>query len=332
MWGALPACFAFRPKEVSVTRQRTDQEDFWKFTDEEMETAKNTDLPDLLEHLGYQMKRVGRYYTTREMDSLMIKNRRTWKRYSNGTGGDAITFLQEFEGKGFREAVDYLLEFNGQARAPDEDRRSRAPPEEEKRPEFALPPANGDNRRVFGCLRKRGIAPQVIRAFLNTGLLYEDEKYHNCVFVGRDGNGQPKFACKRGTYDKDGVSFKRDVLGSDKSIAFPIPCDPSIPWVLVFEAPIDLMSFCTLHREIRSNAIALCGLYEGGLNIYLRDNPHLRHVVLCLDADDPGRTATEKLRAEYEGRGLKVSTRVPAKGKDWNEYLQQRGPPRERGR
>ena len=58
MWGALPACFAFRPKEVSVTRQRTDQEDFWKFTDEEMETAKGTDLPDLLEHLGYQMKRV----------------------------------------------------------------------------------------------------------------------------------------------------------------------------------------------------------------------------------------------------------------------------------
>ncbi len=233
---------------------------------------------------------------------------------------------------GFREAVNYLLEFTGRTRSPDEERRSRAPPEEEKRPEFALPPANGDNRRVYAYLRKRGIAPRVIRAFLNTGLLYEDERYHNCVFVGRDGNGQPKFASKRGTYDKDGASFKRDVLGSDKSVAFPIPCDPSIPWVLVFEAPIDLMSFCTLHREIRSNAIALCGLYEGGLNTYLRDNPHLRHVVLCLDADDPGRTATEKLRAEYEGRGLKVSTRVPAKGKDWNEYLQQRGPPRERGR
>ena len=297
-----------------------------------MDTAKNTDLPDLLEHLGYHLKRVGSYYTTREMDSLMIKDRRTWKRYSENTGGDAITFLQRFENMGFREAVNYLLVFNGRARSPDEERRSRAPPEEEKRPEFALPPANGDNRQVFAYLHKRGIAPQVIRAFLNTGLLYEDEKYHNCVFVGRDGNGQPKFACKRGTYDKDGVSFKRDVLGSDKSIAFPIPCDPSIPWVLVFEAPIDLMSFCTLHREIRSNAIALCGLYEGGLNTYLRDNPHLRHVVLCLDADDPGRTATEKLRAEYEGRGLKVSTRVPAKGKDWNEYLQQRGPPRERGR
>ncbi len=61
-------------------RQRTGREEFWKFTDEEMETAKNTDLPDLLEHLGYHVKRAGSYYTTREMDSLMIKNRRTCQR------------------------------------------------------------------------------------------------------------------------------------------------------------------------------------------------------------------------------------------------------------
>ncbi len=311
-------------------RQRTGQEDFWKFTDEEMETAKNTDLPDLLEHLGYHLKRTGRYYTTTEMDSLMVKNRRTWKRYSSGKGGDAITFLQEFEGKGFREAVDYLLDFNG--RATPAIPRPRPPPAEEPRPEFTLPPANGDDRRVFGYLRKRGIAPQVIRMFLNTGLLYEDEKYHNCVFVGRDGAGVPRFASKRGTYGKDGASFKRDVLGSDKSVAFPIPCDPSIPWVLVFEAPIDLMSFCTLNRMVRSNAIALCGLCEGGLNRCLKDHPHLNHVVLCLDNDGPGREAAEKLQAEYEGRGLKVSARVPPRGKDWNEFLQNRGPPWERGR
>ena len=43
--------------------------------------------PDLQEHLGYTVRRLGsRYHTTREMDSLRIKDRRTWKRYSNGTG------------------------------------------------------------------------------------------------------------------------------------------------------------------------------------------------------------------------------------------------------
>ncbi len=55
-----------------------------------MDTAKNTDLPDLMEHLGYHLKRVGSYYTTREMDSLMIKDRRTWKRYSENTGGTPL--------------------------------------------------------------------------------------------------------------------------------------------------------------------------------------------------------------------------------------------------
>ena len=141
-----------------------------------METAKGTDLPDLLEHLGYSVRRLGsRYHTTREMDSLIIKDRRTWKRYSNGTGGDAITFLQEFEGKGFREAVNYLLEFNGKRSRDSPAPRPRPVPQEEK-PAFALPIPNQDQRRVFAYLQKRGIAPQVIRGFIESGLLYEDSK------------------------------------------------------------------------------------------------------------------------------------------------------------
>ena len=46
----------------------------------------------------------------------------------------------------------------------------------------------------------------------------------------------------------------------------PFPGRAAVPWVLVFEAPIDLMSFCTLHREVRSNAVALCGSWEGGVD------------------------------------------------------------------
>ena len=315
------AVLRFSQKEVKIIAQNAP----FRFSDEEMDIAKNTDLPDLLEHLGYRLRRVGRYYTTREMDSIRIKGRRTWKRYSNGIGGDAITFLQTFEGKGFREAVEYLLDFNGRAR--DSPRPAKPLPEEEKA-EFVLPPPNRDTRRVFAYLRKRGIDPQVIQGFIAAGLLYEDEKYHNCVFVGRDSDGVPRFASKRGTYDKDGASFKRDVAGSDKKVAFPIPCHPAIPWVLVFEAPIDLMSFLTLHPQVCSNAVALCGVYQGGLDTYLANNPHLNHVVLCLDADGPGLEAAEKLRAEYEGRGLKVSTRAPPWGKDWNQYLQQPEPPK----
>ena len=129
-----------------------------------METAKGIDLPDLLEHLGYTVRRLGsRYHTTREMDSLRIKDRRTWKRYSNGKGGDAITFLQEFCGKDFREAVNYLLEFNGKRARDSPAPRPNKPVQEEEKPVFALPIANRDHRRVFAYLQKRGVAAQVIQ-------------------------------------------------------------------------------------------------------------------------------------------------------------------------
>ena len=324
-WGLL---FVSPEKEVSnITKQNA----AFRFTDEEMETAKGTDLPDLLEHLGYTVRRLGsRYHTTREMDSLRIKDRRTWKRYSNGKGGDAITFLQEFCGKDFREAVNYLLEFNGKRSRDSPTPRSK-PAQQEEKPAFALPIANGDQRRVFAYLQKRGIAAQVIRGFIDSGLLYEDSLHHNCVFVGRDTGGKAVFASKRGTYDLNGSGFKADAAGSDKSVAFRLPCDPALDWVAVFEAPIDLMSFCTLHRAVTSNAVALCGLYQGPLDTYLRENPHLKRIVLCLDADAPGREAAERFRAEYGKKGYDVSTRTPAQGKDWNAYLQQRGQARERG-
>ena len=298
-----------------------------------METAKGTDLPDLLEHLGYTVRRLGsRYHTTREMDSIRIKDRRTWKRYSNGKGGDAITFLQEFCGKDFREAVNYLLEFNGKRARDSPAPRPNKPVQEEEKPVFALPIANRDHRRVFAYLQKRGVAAQVIRGFIDSGLLYEDSLHHNCVFVGREVSGKPVFASKRGTYDLNGSGFKGDAVGSDKNVAFRLPCDPALDWVAVFEAPIDLMSFCTLHRQVRSNAVALCGLYQGPLDTYLRENSHLKRIVLCLDADGPGREATEKFQAEYAEKGYTVSARAPAQGKDWNEYLLQRGRTRERGK
>lgn len=309
-----------------MVRQQTP----FRFTEREMDIAKGTDLPDLLTHLGYQVRRVGSYYTTREMDSLRIKERRTWRRYSNQTGGDAIAFLQEFCGKDFREAVNYLLEFNGH-RARASPVPHQPSPAKKERPAFALPSAAPDQRHVFAYLRKRGIAPQVIQSFIQAGLLYEDADHHNCVFVGRDGGGQPVFASKRGTYDRSGPGFKGDVTGSDKNTAFRLPCRPELNAVLVFEAPIDLMSYCTLHRQVTSNAVALCGLHEGALDTYLRENPQLRHIVLCLDADEPGQSAVERLRAKYEAAGYMVQSRTPPCGKDWNEYLQQRGPIRERG-
>ena len=298
-----------------------------RFTDTEMQIARETDLPELLSHLGYQVKRVGRFHTTAEMDSLRIKDRRTWFRYSQNTGGDAITFLQQFCGKSFPEAVEYLLTFHGKARdAPIPQPKPISPKQK-----FSLPPRNADDRRVFAYLRKRGIAAQVIRQFLNSGLLYEDAEHHNCVFVGKNSAGQVKYAGLRGTYDREGKGFRGDVTGSDKRVGFALPYDRSSDQVFVFEAPIDLMSYLTLHRNT-PNALALCGLYDGALQAYLTDHPQIKRIELCLDADEPGQKAAQQLQEKYQLQGYAVTVEKPRCGKDWNEYLQKRLCSRDRGR
>lgn len=138
-------------------------------TKEQVQIAKETDLPDLLEYLGYSVKRIGQYYTTREMDSIRIKDRRLWTRFSTGQRGDAITFVQEFCGKDFVEAVEFLLDYHGRTR--DSPRPHRAEPEPRERPKFILPPAWHNQRRVTEYLRSRGIASQVIEGFIRAGLL-----------------------------------------------------------------------------------------------------------------------------------------------------------------
>ena len=174
-----------------------------------MEIASGTDLPDLLASLGYTVTRIGRYYSTKEMDSLRIKNRRTWYRYSERVGGDAITFLQHFCGRSFPEAVEDLLAFHGRARdAPAERSRQTEQAPEPPKP-FALPPRHTDARRVYAYLKKRGVSPQIIRSFISAGLLYEDSEHHNCVFVGYDRDGKAAFASLRGTYGRQRFQGRR---------------------------------------------------------------------------------------------------------------------------
>ena len=204
-----------------------------RFTDTEMQIARETDLPELLTHLGYQVRRIGRYHTTAEMDSLRIKDRRTWFRYSQNTGGDAITFLQQFCGKSFPEAVEYLLTFHGKAR----DASIPQPKPISPKQALSLPPRNADDRRGFAYLRKRGIAAQVIRQFLNAGLLYEDAVHHNCVFVGRDESGQAKYAGLRGTYDLDSPASRETQPAATKTQASPSRTIRSQIWCLSLRHP-----------------------------------------------------------------------------------------------
>ncbi|MCI8804000.1 MAG: toprim domain-containing protein [Oscillibacter sp.] len=81
------------------------------------------------------------------------------------------------------------------------------------------------------------------------------------------------------------------------------------------------MSFCTLCPEIHSNAVALCGLYSGPLDTYLKDHPHLKAIKLLPDNGEPGIAAAKEMRGRYREAGYEVEIRVPKYGKDWNAQL-----------
>jgi hypothetical protein len=295
------------------------------FTPDEMDIVRQTDLPDLLASLGYQVKPKGNYYTLTDMPHIMIKRRSSY--YDNYTRawGDAITFLQAHRGMDFKQAVTYLLKHNAHSRAQSESAKSRpiSPSKEEKQfKAFKLPEANVDHRRVFAYLIKRGIPRDVIADFIRNGLLYESADYHNAVFVGMNAEGKAVNAYKRGTYDQNGNGFKGDVPGGDKNNAFRLPADPANDTVFCFESSIDLMAYISIYKEPKTNAVALCCLHDGTLEQYLKENPHIKSITFCLDNDKWGRETTERLSVKYSDREYAISALFSPKGKDWAEYAE----------
>ena len=283
-----------------------------RFTDREMEVVKGTDMAALAESLGYTVTRRKNWGILKEAQHIVIKNNNRYYDNYKREWGDAVTFVQEHHNMSFPEAVNFLLEFNNQVRdQPIHHTPQKADPTKKEPVKFKLPEANEDNKRVFSYLRKRGVAYQVIKGFVDAGLLYEDKEHHNCVFVGKEADGKAVFGYKRGTYEKDGVGFKGDVDDSNKDIAFRLPCDPERNMVRVYESPIDLMSDMTLRRFITGNCVALCCLGDNALETYLKEHPHINRIDLCLDNDKWGRQAAEHMKEKYTEQGYEVRDFTP---------------------
>lgn len=174
---------------------------------------------------------------------------------------------------------------------------------------------------MFGyLLGTRQIDRAVLSAFVRKGLVYEDLPYHNVVFVGLDAAGVPRHAHKRST-NSEGKPFRLNVEGSDPAHSF--------HWVgtskqlYVFEAPIDLLSYITLHPEgwQRHSYVALCGVSGQALFQRLKDQPDLGEVFLCLDNDQAGHAACKRLTEQLAEQGGYAAERLCPQKKDWNDDL-----------
>jgi hypothetical protein len=178
-------------------------------------------------------------------------------------------------------------------------------------------------RRAFAYLTKeRCIDPEIVSHFAQAKKIYEDADYHNVVFVGHDETGAARFACKRGTNSYAASGFRRDVSGSDKRYAFHHTGTGST--VYVFEAPIDMLSYISLHKQNwhADSYIALGGVSPAALNHFLEHQTGIREVCICTDNDRAGQEAVQRIGRDLQNRGYEVSAYLPYY-KDWNQQLQE---------
>ena len=146
-------------------------------------------------------------FQLREHDSFKINGESSiWHWKSRDIGGkSALDYLIKVEGMKFVDAVLALCDECPGYIPPS--------PQPKKRPEFILPPAAANNRRVFAYLLKRGISRGVIEACVRAGILYPSLQADPKRCVVRSG-----FLLGRG-----GFSRKYGVVADHCAAAIPRP-------------------------------------------------------------------------------------------------------------
>jgi len=303
------------------------------FTQEEIDTAAHTDIKSILEARGEKVIKSGSEWAWAAHDSVKFRGH-VFYRHSTGDKGTAVDFMCLFFDMSFQDAVLTLTgkDYGGVP-------LRHAAPVQMQQKAFQLPPRNCTMHRMYAYLmQERGISQDIITFFVRKHTLYESAERHNAVFVGCDTNGKPRAAHEKGTLSYR--PYRADVPGSSKNYFFNFYGGPDR--LYVFEAPIDMLSFVTMHRYsdwTKNSYLALGGISSRALLRFLLEHPYVRNIALCLDNDTVGQQADrdlaslldrlksgkavdslspdvqKKLRRNYTVRILK------SRLKDWNDDL-----------
>lgn len=284
------------------------------FTEQQREEARRTDLAAFLRQQGEKVKRSGTEFVWLDHGQRVTIRGNLWFHQYEQVGGDAIDFACRFYGMDYPEAVQLMLAMRSVGVG-----AVQGTVEPFARQPLELPPKHENMRRVYGyLLRRRGIDKDVLDAFVYRGLIYESADYHNAVFVGTDREGKSRHIHKHSTAAQGG--FKGNAPGSEPEYSF--------HWIgggdtlFLFEAPIDMLSFITLHKQSwkSQSYAAACGVSDRVLWQTLKDRPYIRNVCICFDNDEPGQRAAQRISKALTEKNICNKILVPTR-KDWNEDL-----------
>ena len=306
------------------------------FSDEQVQRARKVSLVDFIRsNEGWTIQKVGNFYTAKEHDSLRILNdEKTFFWNSKGLNGhNAIDWLQKTRNMTFTESVRLLL---GEKHC--EKAKETVPKNIEKK--ILLPLyANSIDIAWSYLFKNRCIDKDILNYTLSNKLIYQSV-YNDVIFLGYDENSEVRFA-ESHTTETNSPNRPKNITGSDKKYSFHINNRDSDA-LYVFEAPIDLLSHCSLYLikerlQAKSdgrkenffafnsvNRLSLSGANSKiALEGYLERNTYIKKLVFALDNDKVGMKNAEKYVKQYSLLGYNCKIIIPPENKkDWNEYLQ----------
>lgn len=309
---------------------------------EETTICRNADIMQIARSLGIEVRRRGSVYEDKAEHGVRIyPNTNSFYDFYNAAGGSPIDLVCKYRDCGIGEAVQYILSEIGCDREYDNSLHERAVDHSnsKKSERSGVSAVNGteraaldipdhalNNRRLFAYLNKtRHIDAPVIQQLLHEHLIYETDR-HNIAFVANDEHGNPAHIFQRGTVT-DKV-WRGDTAGSDKEYGFSYGSGSDE--LVVFEAPIDLMSYLCLRKDDRSEDLLALGMLDDSpIDKYLDLHPGIKIIHFFLDNDAPGTAFSQNMMLKYSDKGYKCTNymmcELAKKGcKDVNDYLIQK--------
>ena len=312
-----------------------------KYTDEQVERAKNIDVKSFLEQTeGYTFVGHGRYLECRDKknqpSSLKIDTESNLIFYNAKTGKNplsAVDWCTKIKEMDFPTAMRLVLGENPQGERVEKPKFKQHTVSEKA---ASYEPKNLDlserldtTKHVYAYLTiTRGIPENIVNDCINNNLIYEDVR-KNAVFVGYDSdNKTPKYAARRGTYTPDGEeAFKRDCTGSDKSFAFRLE-GKNTETVYVAEAAIDALSLAALEDKFHGKGAYKEKTYlsTGGAKIdkaleQFCKTHDVKTINVCFDDDPAGETGAKEIMQKFRERGYTVNEMRASHAHDYNDEL-----------
>ncbi len=293
-------------------------------TPEFLEQMRQIPLGEVCQRLGFEVVQEGKNYQRVKNDeiNLVINTQKNSFSENNSMVNKfgAIDLLTEVFSYKFNDAVDFLAEhFSPSAIAktivaqPAKAIQHIKQNIEEKKTTPPVPVPKNLPNVVRYLTETRKIDKALVDDLLNQGRLYAD-KMNNCCFPNEDNS----FATLRGTHPTKKFTVNLGVADffiisnqEDKTKVH--------DKIFLFESPIELLSFRTLHPEQKGTFVSFNGNSMIGRTEKLKLDQY-KEVHCCFNNDDQGKKFTQKIKNELMFDKDKVKVITP-KDKDFNDDL-----------